>query len=118
MKKRVSRKVLLKDRDSFDALKSVAGYDPSNTDFTVAKGQTALNGMNAGKEAEVQAEASAAAERDNSAQAEANFHAFVVGAKEQVIAQFGKDSNEVQAVGLKKKSEYKSPTKKNGGTPA
>ena len=41
------------------------------------------------------------------------FHDFIFGAKTQVNAQFGDSSNEIQVLGLKKKSEYKSPTKKN-----
>jgi len=36
----------------------------------------------------------------------------VLSAKDQVIAQYGRDSNEAQAVGLKKKSERKRPTSK------
>jgi hypothetical protein len=44
----------------------------------------------------------------------------MLGVKDQVIAQFGKDSNEVQAVGLKKKSEYSRPQRraKKGDTPS
>jgi hypothetical protein len=41
--------------------------------------------------------------------AEWAFHNAMLGVKDQVIAQFGKDSNEVQALGLKKKSERKAP---------
>ena len=44
--------------------------------------------------------------------AEWEFHDVIFGAKTQVKAQFGDSSNEIQALGLKKKSEYKSPTKK------
>jgi hypothetical protein len=33
-----------------------------------------------------------------------------------VVAQFGPDSNEAQAMKLKKKSEYKNPTRKGGGS--
>ena len=36
----------------------------------------------------------------------------MTGAKIQVKAQFGDSSNELQAMGLKKKSEYKKATKK------
>ena len=39
------------------------------------------------------------------------FHNAMLGTKKQVVAQFGENSDEVQAVGLKKKSEYKSPQK-------
>jgi hypothetical protein len=35
--------------------------------------------------------------------------------KDQVTAQFGRDSNEVQALGLKKASERKSPQRKKTG---
>jgi hypothetical protein len=45
--------------------------------------------------------------RDTSVNKEWAFHSLVVGAKEQVIAQYGKDSTQVQELGLKRKSEYK-----------
>ena len=35
------------------------------------------------------------------------FHNLILGAKEQVIAQYGKDSTQVQELGLKRKSDYK-----------
>jgi hypothetical protein len=41
------------------------------------------------------------------------FHNIIPGVKEQVIAQFGKNSNQVQALGFKKKSEYKAPRRKS-----
>ena len=36
----------------------------------------------------------------------------MLAVKEQVIAQFGKSSDQVQAMGLKKKTEYKTPARK------
>jgi hypothetical protein len=36
----------------------------------------------------------------------------MLGVKAQVIAQYGHDSDEVQSLGLKKKSEHKRPTRK------
>jgi hypothetical protein len=50
--------------------------------------------------------------RDEATAAEWAFHNAMLGGKDQVKAQFGVDSNELQAVGLKKKSEYKSPKSK------
>jgi hypothetical protein len=47
--------------------------------------------------------------------AEWEFHNTMLAVKEQVIAQFGKNSDQVQALGLKKKSEYKAPTRKAKG---
>ena len=48
---------------------------------------------------------------DEAVAADWAFHNAVLGAADQVVAQFGKDSNEIQALGYKKKSEYKSPSK-------
>jgi hypothetical protein len=44
---------------------------------------------------------------DAARQAEWDFNNSVLGMKEAVRAQFGPDSNEAQAIGYKKKSEYK-----------
>ncbi len=49
------------------------------------------------------------AARDIAAQAEWDFHYLIVKARQQVVAQFGDDSNEAQAMGLTKKSERKKP---------
>ena len=43
-------------------------------------------------------------------------HNLVLGMRTQVKAQFGDDSNELQSVGLKKKSEYKKKTSKKAAT--
>lgn len=51
--------------------------------------------------------AAANAARDTSTGSEWSFHNLVLGGKDQVIAQYGRDSDEAQAVGLKKKSERK-----------
>ncbi len=47
--------------------------------------------------------------RIDSAAAEWRFHEVMLGAKDQVIAQYGVNSDQVQALGLKKKSERKRP---------
>ena len=105
-------KQLQEDLDSFAALKNMVGYTPSNTNFTLAKGSTARTARLDAEDAAVQAKAAADAARDGEVAAQWAFHDFILGAKDQVIAQYGDDSNEKQAMGLKKKSEYKSPSKK------
>jgi hypothetical protein len=40
------------------------------------------------------------------------FHHNIVGVKDSVSAQYGKDSNELQSVGRKKTTEYKKPARK------
>src|SRR5436190_10119249 len=52
------------------------------------------------------------AARDDEIAAEWTFHDYILGVKTQVKTQFGDSSNEIQSVRLKKKSEYKSASKK------
>lgn len=56
-------------------------------------------------------------QRDEYVAAQWKFHNSMDGGRTSVESQFGPDSNEVQAVGRKKRSEYKSRTTKptNGG---
>jgi hypothetical protein len=61
---------------------------------------------------EAQTAAAAAAARDNAAGKEWNFHNLMLGVKDQVTAQFGRSSNQVQSLGRKKESEYKPRTRK------
>ena len=65
--------------------------------------------MQAAQKAEVQAFEAARIARDLAAKAEWALHNAVLGVKTQVAAQFGKDSGEIQMLGLKKTSEYKTP---------
>src|SRR5665213_3815540 len=105
------RPVLLQaDRDSFAALKNIADYAPSNASLTVAKIQALQDDMVAKDEAEVQALAAHDSARDDATDSEWTYHNAILAAKDQVKAQYGADSNELQAVGLTKKSEIKKPS--------
>jgi hypothetical protein len=92
------------DRDAFAALQGVAGYAPANLAYAMTAITAAQASLIAAQQAEVQAAA-----RDAAVAREWEFHDMMLGAKDQVIAQYGKDSDEVQALGLKKKSEYNRP---------
>ncbi|HEX8501979.1 MAG TPA: hypothetical protein VF659_15455 [Pyrinomonadaceae bacterium] len=59
-----------------------------------------------------QAEATAAAKRDAATAGEWEFHNAILGAKVQVEAQFGSDSDEFASLGMKKKSDYKRPARR------
>jgi hypothetical protein len=61
--------------------------------------------------AEILAQQALATARDIACAAEWALHNAVLGARTQVRAQFGDDSNEVQAVGLKKASDRKRPAR-------
>lgn len=104
------------DLDAFAALKNISGYNPANKDYEIADGDALQTTMDAAQVKAAQDKATADASRDDEVIAQWAFHDFILGAKTQVKAQFGDSSNEIQALGLKKKSEYKSGGKKKAGT--
>jgi len=112
--KRLDKKIVTNDKNTFANLKTVNGYAPANKNFEVAKGTPLSTELETKREVEAQAKSAAKAARDNAKESEWQFHDFILGAKRQVAAQFGDDSNEYQSLGLKKKSERKRPKGKGG----
>jgi hypothetical protein len=110
--KKLSPKFLQDDLDAFAALEAIPDFAPSNAKFTKTSGTDTKSAMVAAQTKAVQDEAKAKASRDSAVLAEWEFHDYIRNAKIQVKAQYGENSDELQAVGLKKKSEYKNPTKK------
>ncbi|NUM79614.1 hypothetical protein HUU42_02315 [bacterium] len=104
---RLSPTVVQADRDAVAALQKIAGYTPNNPAYSLAAVQTAHNDMLAAQAAEAQAYAALATARDVATAKEWAYHNLILGVKDQVSGQFGKNSNELQSLGLKKKSEYK-----------
>ncbi|MBV8858290.1 MAG: hypothetical protein JOZ02_15265 [Acidobacteria bacterium] len=111
--RRIAPQHLAKDEDDYAALKVVADYAPANSDYTVAAIEQAYQELQAARTAEAQADAAAKAARDKVVEKQLNFHGLMLGARDQVTAQFGRDSNQAQAVGRKKPSEYKKPQRKS-----
>jgi hypothetical protein len=110
--KRLRPKDVDDDTGSFSALKGLVGYIPVNAKYSVVNIQTLYDNMVKLQTKEMQSEANYKSDRDNAIAAEWAFHNGVLGSKDQVLAQFGNDSNEVQAIGRKKVSEYKRPSAK------
>ena len=108
----LSPKILQDDLDAYAALEAVVGYKPANAAYELVNGTAAKAAKEAAETKSVQDAMAAAASRDGEIAAQWAFHDFMTGAKIQVKAQFGDSSNELQAMGLKKKSEYKKATKK------
>lgn len=100
------------NEDAFAALQTITGYTPNNPAYTLAAVTTAHDNLTAKQRAAVQAEAAAATARDEAVAEAWRFHNIILAVKDQVRGQFGKDSTEVQALGLKRKSEYKTPKRK------
>jgi hypothetical protein len=122
MAKNESRKikptVLEDDIDAYQSLLGIDRYAPANAAYEKPAMTALYNNMVAKQAAVAQAEAALDAARDDGVATEWAFHNGVLGARDQVGAQFGKDSNEFQSMGLKKKSEYKKPTRKGGAPTA
>jgi hypothetical protein len=68
--------------------------------------------MKAALLAESNARNALATARDAATAAEWDYHNTLLGAKNQVIAQYGDGSDQLQSLGLKKKSEHKSPARR------
>lgn len=112
--KRLKPSNLTGDQNSLAALKNITTYAPANPAYSMAALTTLEADMLAAETAEAQAEAALATARDVANAREWAFHNATIGMRDQVMAQYGRDSNEAQAVGRKKTSERKSSTSKKG----
>lgn len=106
---------LTEDQEIYGAVKGIANYSPANQAYTVAALDAKRAELEGAFQTLAQAEAAAEAARDSLVAKQWEFHNLILGTKDQIVAQFGPDSDEVQAVKLKKKSEYKRPTRKKTG---
>ena len=111
--KRLSPAKIEADESGFAALQTINGYTPINPACGLEAVRNAHLELGKMRRAEVAAAAGAATARDNAVAKEWEFHNLMLGVKDQVIAQFGKDSAEVAALGLKRKSEYKAPRRRS-----
>ena len=109
--KRLKPSILVADRESLTALANVANYAPPNPAFAISALNTLQTDMLSAQAVETQAIAAAAVARDNANAKEWAFHEAIIGMRDQVVAQFGRDSDQAQTVGRKKESERKAPTR-------
>ncbi|HKC65504.1 MAG TPA: hypothetical protein VKB86_17815 [Pyrinomonadaceae bacterium] len=105
--RRIKPSDLLEDEEVHNALKDIKNYAPANPDYAIAAIDTSYQEWKTAEAEEDQAAAVLAAKRDNAVAKSWAFHNKILGSKNQVIAQFGDNSDEAQAVKRKKKSEYK-----------
>ena len=101
------------DENGFAALQTINGYTPINNTYSLAAVRSAHEELRNLRRAAAAAHAQAQAARESAVAKEWEFHNLMLGVKEQVIAQFGKDSGEVEALGLKRKSDYKPPKRRS-----
>ena len=103
------------DRDALAAIKGMTGYASAKPEYELTKlddGETALADA---EDDYTQKEGAFKASRDALVAAQWAFHNVIIGGKQQVVGKFGDDSDQAQAVGLKKKSERAKPKRKSSG---
>ncbi|MBF2005055.1 MAG: hypothetical protein IGS49_06215 [Chlorogloeopsis fritschii C42_A2020_084] len=110
--RRLPPQTISQDIDSLHGLQTINTYNTSRADASEANLQTAYQAMLTQQQAETEKLALYRAAADAARLAEWEFHNAVLAMKEVVRGQYGSDSNEAQAVGLKKKSERKRPSRK------
>ena len=93
--------------DAYLALKAMPGYKPYNPAFSLEAITAAVELLRTAEVNDLHAEHARLAARDAIVAAQWALQDIVVGAKEQVRAIYGPDSDEMVQVGLKKKSEKK-----------
>jgi hypothetical protein len=110
--RRLTPSILQQDIDSYNGLKAVPSYTTVRVEATPKALLEAHTTMLTKQREETEKQALFKAAADAAKQAEWDFHNAVLAMKEAVKGQFGSDSDAAQAVGLKKKSDRKRPTKK------
>ncbi len=101
------------DSAAIAACKKITTYTPANPIYIQTALDAAETAVIKNQAAYTQAKTAFEAARDNLVGSEWTRHNLVLGMRTQVKAQFGDDSNEVQSVGLKKKSEYQKGGRKS-----
>ncbi len=101
------------DRTTLRAVKLLPDYAPLNSDISL----TALSDLEArlkqAEEVAFQADNAQVIARNAYVAVNWEMHDAIQRVKAAVISQYGASSNAVQAIGLKKKSDYRRPTRRN-----
>ncbi|MEH2329384.1 hypothetical protein [Nostoc sp.] len=110
--RRLPSQSISQDITSLHGLQTVSTYDTTRADASVANLLQAYQDMLTQQQAETEKLTLYRAATDSARLAEWEFHNAVLAMKEVIRGQYGSDSDEAQAVGLKKKSERKRPSRK------
>ena len=110
--RRLPSQSISQDITSLHGLQTVSTYDTTRADASVANLLQAYQDMLMQQQGETEKLTLYRAATDAARLAEWEFHNAVLAMKEVIRGQYGSDSDEAQAVGLKKKSERKRPNRK------
>lgn len=109
--KRLPSQVTLADLETYRAFKAIPDYKPANADYSFEIVSALFEKLQTALDTEIHTQNAYAAARDAAVAIQHEFHAAILGVKNQFKAQYGVDSDQVAALGLKKKSDWKSPTR-------
>ena len=110
--RRLSAKTITADIKALHGLSAVSKYTAIRPEASAKSLEQAYTSMIASQKKEIELTATLKAATDAARQSEIAFHNAVLAMKESVRGQFGPNSDEAQAVGYKKKSEYKRPRRR------
>ncbi|HWQ13731.1 MAG TPA: hypothetical protein VNL77_13085 [Roseiflexaceae bacterium] len=113
--RRLSPDDIQSNRNALIGLHSLPDYQPLNAAFTTAALAELARAMDEAQQAENRALQALAAARDAAYAAEWALHEGILGAKRQVLAQYGADSHAVQLLGLKRRSARRRPVRRTAG---
>lgn len=110
--RRLRPQQITQDITAWHGLQTITGYKTSRVDATTENLQTAYQTMLMLQQIENEKLALYGSAADTARLAEWEFHNAVLAMKEAVRGQYGSDSDQAQAVGLKKKSDRKRPSRR------
>jgi hypothetical protein len=110
--RRLRPQLISQDITSLYGLQTISTYNTTRANASVADLQQAYQAMLSYQQAETEKLTLYRAAADAARLAEWEFHNAVLAMKEVVRGQYGTDSDQAQAVGLKKKSEHKRSSRK------
>ncbi|PSR19701.1 hypothetical protein C8255_00425 [filamentous cyanobacterium CCP3] len=107
MTRRLAPKRIAQDIQALNSLAVIANYAPMRPEAAYQNLQQAYQTMQQSQHDEAVMEATLKATRDHTRKAEWAFHNAVLAMKQSILAQFGPNSDEIQAIGYTKASKRK-----------
>ena len=106
---RISPQQLKNDIELIRALSGIDGYTPHNPAYSLESATVALEQLDKSETAVILAENTLAAARSALLNDRNAVHKIAMGVKDEAVVLFGPDSDQIAALGMKKKSERSRP---------
>lgn len=110
--RRLSPAEIETDKTTLVAVSGLSDYAPVNPRYSIDAASRLEAAVEQAQREETRLLKALAAARDTAIAAEWALHEAMLGVKRQVLAQYGPDSDAVHALGLKKRSEKKRPSRR------